>query len=112
MKLRLPRVLVLTLVGAIALVGATVIVLGPLRPSLAEPTVGMQVGERFHNIHAGQLQLQCSFCHAEQAEGYLDPLAQVFNQADRRACLSCHKEGGAQPFYGESWDKASVSLNR
>ncbi len=67
---------------------------------------GMQLGQRFHTIHFNQLQLMCSFCHVSTVETYADPLAQVFNLADRRACLSCHKEGAVRPFYGEEWDQA------
>ena len=70
--------------------------------------LGLKIGERFHDVHATKLQLKCDFCHSETTDTYNDPLAQVSNQADRRACLSCHKEGGAQPFYGEEWIKANT----
>lgn len=73
-----------------------------------ELTVGLKSGERYHDIHVNRLQLKCEFCHVKQVETYQDPLAQVFNLADRRACLSCHQEGGVQPFYGEEWSKAKV----
>ena len=72
------------------------------------PAIGMQIGERYHEIHTTKLQLKCDFCHTNMTETYYDPLAQVFNLADRRACLSCHKEGAAQPFYGEDWSEAKV----
>lgn len=72
------------------------------------PPLGMKIGERFHDVHTGKLQLKCDFCHAKAVETYRDPLAQVSNPTDKRACLSCHKEGRAQPFYGEEWDKAKV----
>ncbi len=88
----------------------------PPTPTLAPPvpaptpvlTVGLKPGERFHDIHTSRLRLKCDFCHVRKVETYYDPLAQVFNLADRRACLSCHKEGGVQPFYGEEWSKAKV----
>jgi len=112
MRFRLRLVSGLTGMGALLLLGALVTGLGALRASVAAPSVGMRLGERFHTIHTTQLQLQCAFCHVQQVEAYQDPLAQVFNQFDRRACLSCHKEGSVQPFYGESWNKASVSLSR
>lgn len=72
------------------------------------PAVGMKVGERFHDVHTNKLQLKCDFCHVKATPTYNDPLAQVSNPADNRVCLSCHKEGGAQPFYGEEWNKAKV----
>ncbi len=112
MRLKLRLISVLLSIGAVIVVGAMVLIPGGLRPSSADPAVGMKLGERFHNIHSTQLQLQCGFCHVQRVEAYQDPLAQVFNQFDTRACLSCHKEGGAQPFYGESWDKASVGVAR
>lgn len=71
-------------------------------------TIGLKPGERFHDIHTSRLQIKCDFCHVKQVETYYDPLAQVFNLADRRACLSCHKEGGVQPFYGEKWSEAKT----
>ncbi len=72
------------------------------------PNFGMRLDQRFHDIHVNRLQLRCDFCHVGTVETYYDPLAQVFNLADRRACLSCHKEGGVRPFYGEEWDEAQV----
>lgn len=70
--------------------------------------VGLQFGQRFHEIHGNKLQLKCDFCHTLAKGAYSDPLAQVSNQADRRACLSCHKEGSAQPFFGDEWSKAKT----
>ena len=72
------------------------------------PAIGMQSGERYHEIHTTKLQLKCDFCHTNATENYYDPLAQVSNLADRRACLSCHKEGAVQPFYGENWTEAKI----
>lgn len=72
------------------------------------PAIGMGIGERYHDIHVNELKLKCEFCHVKAPSTYDDPLAQVSNLADRRACLSCHKEEGAQPFYGEAWSKAKV----
>ena len=77
-------------------------------PAPTSVAIGMNVGERYHDIHANKLALKCDFCHTSTTETYYDPLAQVSNLADKRACLSCHKEGGAQPFYGEDWAKANV----
>ena len=70
--------------------------------------VGLKIGERFHDIHTNDLKLKCETCHAKAVETYNDPLSQVSNLADRRACLSCHKEGSAKPFYGEEWSQAKV----
>ena len=79
-------------------------------PQAAAPplVIGMEIGERYHEIHTSKLQLKCDFCHTNMTETYYDPLAQVSNLADKRACLSCHKEGSAQPFYGEAWGQAKV----
>lgn len=79
----------------------------PAAPA-APLAIGMKFGERYHEIHTTKLQLKCEFCHTSMTETYYDPLAQVSNLADRRACLSCHKEGAAQPFYGEAWSQAKV----
>ena len=72
------------------------------------PPIGMAFDQRYHTVHVTKLGLQCTVCHAKTTPTYQDPLAQVFNLADRRACLACHKEGTTQPFYGEEWQKASV----
>ncbi|MEK7777713.1 MAG: cytochrome c3 family protein [Chloroflexota bacterium] len=80
----------------------------PTRTTTAILPIGMQPGQRYHDIHVNRLALQCTVCHAKTTPTYQDPLAQVFNLADRRACLACHKEGTTQPFYGEEWQKASV----
>ena len=80
----------------------------PTRTPTPIPPIGMQPGQRYHDIHVNRLALQCTVCHAKTTPTYQDPLAQVFNMADRRACLACHKEGTTQPFYGEEWQKASV----
>ncbi|MBI4331929.1 MAG: hypothetical protein HY673_11670 [Chloroflexi bacterium] len=71
--------------------------------------IGMGVNERFHEIHTKKLNLACDFCHSATSQTYKDPLAQATNPADPRSCLGCHKEGGAQPFYGDNWQKAKVS---
>lgn len=78
--------------------------------STAKPVlpVGLKIGERFHDIHTNDLKLKCETCHAKAVETYNDPLSQVSNLADQRACLSCHKEGSAKPFYGDEWSKAKV----
>lgn len=68
----------------------------------------MGIAERFHDVHINKLQLTCDRCHAKSVETYRDPLAQVANLADRRACLGCHKEGSPQPFYGDDWTKSKV----
>ncbi|MDO8637780.1 MAG: cytochrome c3 family protein, partial [Dehalococcoidia bacterium] len=70
--------------------------------------VGLKIGERFHDIHTNDLKLKCETCHAKAVETYNDPLSQVSNLVDSRACLSCHKEGSAKPFYGDEWSKAKV----
>lgn len=77
-------------------------------PTPTQAAIGMKIGERFHEIHTKKLELKCEFCHVKATETYYDPLAQVSNLADRRACLSCHKEGAVQPFYGGNWTEAKV----
>lgn len=104
-------ILVGFLVAAILLIGG-IIAYGPAfmleAAPISSPPIGMKLGERFHDIHTKKLKLKCDFCHVENGGTYNDPLAQVFNLADKRACLSCHKEGSAQPFFGEDWQKAKV----
>ncbi|MDO8751331.1 MAG: cytochrome c3 family protein [Dehalococcoidia bacterium] len=80
----------------------------PTRTPTPIPPIGMGIGQRYHDIHVNRLALQCTVCHVKTTPTYQDPLAQVFNLADRRACLACHKEGTTQPFFGEDWQKASV----
>ena len=70
--------------------------------------IGMKLGERFHEVHTTKLNLKCETCHVKQAETYYDPMSQVSNPVDNRACLSCHAESSVQPFYGANWGKASV----
>ncbi len=104
-------ILVGLLVVAIFLIGG-VIAYEPLfmleAAQTPSPPIGMKLGERFHNIHTKTLKLKCDYCHSKEVETYNDPLAQVFRLTDKRACLSCHKEGSAQPFFGEDWQKAKV----
>lgn len=73
------------------------------------PEVGMAVGQRYHAVHVDSLQLRCETCHSNAASDYQDPMAQVSNPVDKKACLSCHGPGSAQPFYGDEWQKAKVS---
>lgn len=97
---------------AMALAVIVVLVAACTKPQ-PEPTptpvaIGMKPGERYHDIHTDKLKLKCELCHSKVIGTYYDPLAQISNAADKRACLSCHKEGTVQPFYGESWDKAKL----
>jgi hypothetical protein len=80
----------------------------PPKPPTTVLPVGMKADERFHEVHTKKLQLKCETCHATQGQTYSDPLAQSVMAVDKRACLSCHKEGSPQPFYGETWDKAKI----
>lgn len=80
----------------------------PVQAPAPGAAVGMKVGERFHDIHTNRLQVKCETCHVSGSTTYSDPLSQVSNPVDKAACLSCHKEGGKQPFYGEEWNKAKV----
>jgi len=80
----------------------------PTTEAAAAAQVGMKPGERYHEVHVDGLKLQCATCHAKGNEDYNDPLAQVFNAVDKKACLSCHSSG-SQPFYGDDWQKAKVS---
>ncbi|MBI2907969.1 MAG: hypothetical protein HYX92_09970 [Chloroflexi bacterium] len=71
----------------------------------ADPTLlppwGIEIGGRFHVIHADRLALTCNTCHGARAADYADPLAQVSNPVDKTACLACHQSGGPRPFYGQ-----------
>jgi len=80
----------------------------PTPTQTVRPALGISFGERFHDTHTSKLQLKCDFCHSKSVDTFSDPLAQTFNAVDKRACLSCHKEGGVQPFYGEDWTKANT----
>ncbi|WP_457556259.1 hypothetical protein [Candidatus Pyrohabitans sp.] len=62
---------------------------------------GMELGKRWHNIHAEVLGLKCSYCHIS---GYADdflyqrryklPVRDAPGVVDRAICLGCHKQNG------------------
>lgn len=105
--------ILLSLLAVVALAVSLVTVarLLPASSTAAAPAapVGMKLGERYHAVHVDGLKLKCDTCHVRAVDEYYDPMAQVFNLVDKRACLSCHSEGSSQPFYGEDWRKAKVS---
>ena len=81
----------------------------PVRPDVSKALpAGLLPGERYHDLHTSKLNLKCETCHVKQVETYYDPMAQVSNPVDNRACLSCHAESSVQPLYGANWGKASV----
>jgi hypothetical protein len=62
-------------------------------------TIGMQPGERFHNIHNKELGLQCQSCHISSfAPDYVYQKKYKdiggMGHVDRGICLGCHKENG------------------
>lgn len=68
---------------------------------------GMATGQRYHNIHANVLKLECANCHIS---GQPNPTQTVFNAqdvspqapapVDKQACLVCHSTGPAKAVYG------------
>ena len=61
---------------------------------------GMELGQRYHTIHAGVLDLSCSQCHVDDAPYEIaEPSAEAPNPVDRRGCLGCHLNGPATKFY-------------
>lgn len=77
------------------------------RPSASTSSVLTTVlGGRFHEIHASKQGLQCTTCHTQKADGYDDPMAQVYNPVDKNACLSCHSSN--RIFYGDEWQKSAI----
>ncbi len=70
---------------------------------------GMDIGKRYHNIHANALGLTCQTCHVakEYAPDYIYqrkykvPVRGAPGVVDRGVCLGCHKKGGiAKELYG------------
>ncbi len=70
---------------------------------------GLEIGQRYHNIHTMQVGLECSNCHiSEYAPDYVYqrkyklPVRGAPGPVDRGICLGCHKENGptSKKFYG------------
>ncbi len=62
---------------------------------------GMELGKRWHNIHAEVLGLKCSYCHiSSYADDFLYqrkyklPVRGAPGVVDRAICTGCHKQGG------------------
>ena len=62
---------------------------------------GMEIGKRWHNIHAEVLGLRCRYCHIPSyASDYLYqrkykvPVRGAPGVVDRGICLGCHKQNG------------------
>lgn len=96
-----------TNMAAVSPPSATPATVPPVSPVSKLPS--MAVEGTFHEIHTQKLQLKCTQCHTQKVETYYDPLAQVSNLADRRACLSCHKEGTLKEWYGTNWQSSAVN---
>lgn len=70
---------------------------------------GIQVGGRFHRVHAKVMAMECASCHAgfsfPKDLQYLRreefPIASYPGAVDRGVCLGCHRGSGAlaTPFY-------------
>lgn len=61
---------------------------------------GMMPGQRFHNIHAKTIGMQCGQCHVAEAPLELaTPSPYAPAPVDRRICLGCHMNGPATTFY-------------
>lgn len=67
---------------------------------------GLSFDQRYHEIHATQVGLQCAACHVADPDAAQEvflaqntsPLAP--GAVDKRACLGCHREGPASDIYG------------
>jgi hypothetical protein len=62
---------------------------------------GMEIGKRYHTIHADILSLECTMCHISQYDPdymyqrkYKLPMRGAPGPVDRGVCLGCHKENG------------------
>ncbi len=62
---------------------------------------GMELGERYHNIHADTLDLKCSTCHISgynpdyiYQRKYKVPVRDAPGVVDRGVCLGCHSQNG------------------
>ncbi len=74
---------------------------------------GMEIGQRYHTIHADTLGLACTTCHVKSyADDYIYqrkykvPVRGAPGPVDRGVCLGCHKENGpaATSLYGTASD--------
>jgi hypothetical protein len=74
---------------------------------------GMELGQRYHTIHADTLGLACTTCHLKSyADDYVYqrrykvPVRGAPGPVDRGVCLGCHKENGpaATSLYGTASD--------
>ena len=61
---------------------------------------GMEREQRFHQIHADAIEMECSQCHVEDAPYELaQPSSESPDPVDRRVCLGCHLNGPATQLY-------------
>lgn len=68
----------------------------------------MAIDGRFHKLHEKQEMLDCSDCHDKVQEDILylrkdDRMSKKLTdegQADRKGCLTCHKPGAPNSFWG------------
>jgi hypothetical protein len=73
---------------------------------------GMATGERYHNIHATELNLDCTTCHVstmttgERVFSAQDVSSQAPGPVNREACLQCHETGPATNLYGGESSKS------
>ena len=68
----------------------------------------MAIDGRFHKLHEKQEKLDCADCHDKVQEDILylrkdDRMSKKLaneGQADRKGCLTCHKPGASDSFWG------------
>jgi hypothetical protein len=69
---------------------------------------GLALGQRYHNIHATVLGLECTTCHMgemttqQEVFSAQDVSPQAPGPVDRRGCLGCHRAGPGSNIYGSS----------
>ena len=94
--------IIAAIAGLIAVVGA-VVVLGALRTWSGSPIPVFGWGEgpeqpvAFpHTVHAGQLDIDCEFCHRNAAVGRAAGVPSV------QECMFCHRDVATDPITGEA----------
>ncbi len=69
---------------------------------------GLALEQRYHNIHATVLGLECDACHMEKVDATNKEFSawnvspQAPGPVDRRGCLGCHHAGPGSDLYGSS----------
>ena len=65
-----------------------------------EEDYGMALDQRFHRIHADEIEMDCTQCHVEEAPlEVAQPSSEAPGPVDRRVCMGCHLTGPGPKFY-------------